>query len=37
MRWARAMVASVFGGSQPELGRAPEPGRLTVPRFSRAA
>ena len=37
MRWARAMVASVFGGSQPELARAPEPGRLTVPCFSRAA
>ena len=37
MRWARAMVASVFGGSQPELAHAPEPGGLTVPCFSRAA
>ena len=37
MRWARAMVASVFGGSQPELAPAPEPGRLAVPCFSRAA
>lgn len=37
MRWARALVASVFGGSQPELAHTPEPARLAVPCFSRAA
>jgi hypothetical protein len=35
MHWARAAVASAFGGSQPA--HAPKPGQYTVPRASRAA